>query len=124
MDDLNHLKRGGRVSAATALFGTMLSIKPVMHTSPEGKLIPRGKARGMKAALTELVKTMDKLAIRPIREPVFICHADCQDSVDYVKGLLSERFGITDVRADYIGPVIGSHTGCGTLGLFFMGTER
>ena len=124
VDDLNHLKRGGRVSAATALFGTMLSIKPVMHTSPEGKLIPRGKARGMKAALTELVNTMDKLAIRPIREPVFICHADCQDSVDYVKGLLSERFGITDVRADYIGPVIGSHTGCGTLGLFFMGTER
>ena len=124
VDDLMYLKRGGRVSAATALFGTMLSIKPVMHTSPEGKLIPRGKARGMKAALTELVNTMDKLAIRPIREPVFICHADCQDSVDYVKGLLSERFGITDVRADYIGPVIGSHTGCGTLGLFFMGTER
>ena len=83
-----------------------------------------GKARGMKAALTELVNTMDKLAIRPIREPVFICHADCQDSVDYVKGLLYERFGVTDVRADYIGPVIGSHTGCGTLGLFFMGTER
>ena len=124
VDDLNHLKRGGRVSAATALFGTMLSIKPVMYTSPEGKLIPMGKARGMKAALTELVNTMDKLAIRPIREPVFICHADCQDSVDYVKGLLYERFGVTDVRADYIGPVIGSHTGCGTLGLFFMGTER
>ena len=102
----------------------MLSIKPVMYTSPEGKLIPMGKARGMKAALTELVNTMDKLAIRPIREPVFICHADCPDSVDYVKGLLYERFGITDVRADYIGPVIGSHTGCGTLGLFFMGTER
>ena len=124
VDDLNHLKRGGRVSAATALFGTMLSIKPVMYTSPEGKLIPMGKARGMKAALTELVNTMDKLAIRPIREPVFICHADCQDSVDYVKGLLYERFGVKDVRADYIGPVIGSHTGCGTLGLFFMGTER
>ena len=124
MDDLNHLKRGGRVSAATALFGTMLSIKPVMYTSPEGKLIPMGKARGMKAALTELVNRMDKLAIRPIAEPVFICHADCQDSVDFVKGLLKERFGITDVRADYIGPVIGSHTGCGTLGLFFLGTER
>ena len=124
VDDLMYLKRGGRISAATALFGTMLSIKPVMYTSPEGKLIPMGKARGMKAALTELVNTMDKLAIRPIREPVFICHADCPDSVDYVKGLLYERFGITDVRADYIGPVIGSHTGCGTLGLFFMGTER
>lgn len=124
VDDLNHLKRGGRISATAALFGTMLSIKPVMYTSPEGKLIPMGKARGMKAALTELVNTMDKLAIRPIREPVFICHADCQDSVDYVKGLLYERFGVTDVRADYIGPVIGSHTGCGTLGLFFMGTER
>ena len=124
VDDLNYLKMGGRLSAGAAFFGSMLSIKPVMYTSPEGKLIPMGKARGMKAALTELVNTMDKLAIRPIREPVFICHADCPDSVDYVKGLLYERFGITDVRADYIGPVIGSHTGCGTLGLFFMGTER
>ena len=124
VNDLMYLKRGGRINAATAIMGTMLSIKPVMYTSPEGKLIPMGKARGMKAALTELVNTMDKLAIRPIREPVFICHADCPDSVDYVKGLLYERFGITDVRADYIGPVIGSHTGCGTLGLFFLGTER
>ena len=124
VEDLMFLKRGGRVSGAAAVAGTLLGIKPVLHVDSEGKLIPMGKARGMKAALTELVNTMDKLAIRPIREPVFICHADCPDSVDYVKGLLYERFGITDVRADYIGPVIGSHTGCGTLGLFFMGTER
>ena len=55
---------------------------------------------------------------------MFICHANCPDSVEFVEGLLKERFGVTDVRTDFIGPVIGSHTGCGTLGLFFVGTQR
>ena len=123
--DLNHLRRGGRLNATSAIVGTVLAIKPVMHTDSEGKLTPVGKARGMKQALTELVNRMDQLGIRPLEEQtVFICHADAWDSVDFVKGLLKERFGVTDVRADFIGPVIGSHTGAGTLGLFFFGTER
>ena len=123
--DLNHLRRGGRLNATSAVIGTVLAIKPVMHTDSEGKLTPVGKARGMKQALTELVNKMDELGTRPLKEQtVFICHADAPDSVDYVKGLLKERFGVTDVRADYIGPVIGSHTGAGTLGLFFFGSER
>ena len=68
---------------------------------------------------------MDELGTRPLSEQtVFICHADAQDSVDYVVSLLKERFGVTDVRANFIGPVIGSHTGAGTLGLFFFGSER
>ena len=123
--DLNHLKRGGRVSAATAAVGTMLGIKPVMHMDDEGKLTAVGKARGMKAALTELVDTMEKLAVKPIAsQPVFLCHANCPEYADFVRELLHERFGITDVRSDFIGPVIGAHTGCGTLGLFFMGEKR
>lgn len=123
--DLNHLKRGGRVSTATAALGTMLGIKPVMHMDDGGHLVAMSKARGMKAALTELVNTMEKLAVKPVeKQTVFICHANCPDSVDFVKHLLSERFGITDVRADFIGPVIGAHVGCGTLGLFFMGEQR
>ena len=125
VDDLNHLKRGGRVSASAAFVGTMLGIKPVMHTDSEGRLIPMGKARGTKAALTALVDKVAELGIEPEKsQPMFICHANCPDSVAFVKALLKERFGVTDVRADFIGPVIGSHTGCGTLGLFFVGVKR
>ena len=123
--DLNHLKRGGRVSATTAAVGTMLGIKPVMHMDDEGRLTAAGKARGMKAALTELVDTMERLGTRPLAEQtVFLCHANCPDHVEFVRELLRERFGVTDVRADFIGPVIGAHVGCGTLGLFFMGEKR
>ena len=125
VDDLNHLKRGGRVSATAALVGTMLGIKLVMHTDSEGRLTPVSKARGSKAALRTLVDKMEELGIEPEKnQPVFICHANCPDYVEYVKVLLKERFNVTDVRADFIGPVIGAHTGCGTLGLFFVGTER
>ena len=125
VDDLNHLKRGGRVSATAALVCTMLGIKPVMHTDSEGRLTPVSKARGSKAALRALVDKMEELGIEPEKnQPIFICHANCPDYVEYVKVLLKERFNVTDVRADFIGPVIGAHTGCGTLGLFFVGTER
>lgn len=125
VDDLNHLKRGGRVSATAALVGTMLGIKPVMHTDSEGRLTPVSKARGSKAALRALVDKMEELGIEPEKnQPIFICHANCLDYVEYVKVLLKARFNVTDVRADFIGPVIGAHTGCGTLGLFFVGTER
>ena len=123
--DLKHLRRGGRLNATSAIVGTVLSIKPVMHCDADGKLTPVSKTRGMKQALTELVNKMDELGTRPLTEQtVFICHADAPESVAYVKELLNERFGITDVRDDYIGPVIGSHTGAGTLGLFFFGRER
>ena len=125
VDDLNHLKRGGRVSATAALVGTVLGIKPVMHTDSEGRLIPMSKERGTKAALRALVDQVEALGVEPDKnQPMFICHANCPDSVDYVRELLRERFGVTDVRADFIGPVIGAHTGCGTLGLFFVGTQR
>ena len=125
VDDLNHLKRGGRVSSTAALVGTMLGIKPVMHTDSEGRLTPVSKARGTKAALRALVDKVGEIGVEPAKnQPMLICHANCPESVEYVKGLLKERFGVTDVRDDFIGPVIGAHTGCGTLGLFFVGTER
>ena len=125
VDDLNHLKRGGRVSSTAALVGTMLGIKPVMHTDSEGRLTPVSKARGTKAALRALVDKVGEIGVEPAKnQPMLICHANCPESVEYVKGLLKERFGVTDVRDEFIGPVIGAHTGCGTLGLFFVGTER
>ena len=125
VDDLKHLRRGGRLNATSAIVGTVLAIKPVMHCDAEGKLTPVSKTRGMKQALTGLVNKMDELGERPLEgQTVFICHADAPDSVAFVQKLLRERFGVTDTRVGYIGPVIGSHTGAGTLGLFFFGEKR
>ena len=125
VDDLNHLRRGGRLNATSAIVGTVLAIKPVMHCDKDGKLTPVSKARGMKQALTELVNKLEELGDRPLQDQtVFICHADAPESVEFVKKMLLERFHIADVHVGYIGPVIGSHTGAGTLGLFFFGSER
>lgn len=124
VDDLNHLKRGGRISAATALFGTMLSIKPVMHMDNEGHLIPVSKARGRKAALMALVDQMERLAVDSAGQTVFISHGDCHDDAKLVADEVTRRFGVTDIRINYVGPVIGSHTGGGVVALFFVGTER
>ena len=124
VDDLNHLKRGGRISAATALFGTMLSIKPVMHVDDGGHLTPVSKARGRKASLLALVDQMEKNAVDPAHGPVFISHGDCQADAEYAAELMRTRLGVKDILINYVGPVIGSHSGPGTLAIFFLGTER
>ena len=124
VDDLNYLKKGGRVSAATALVGTMLSIKPIMHTSDEGKLTVVGKARGRKSSLNTLIDTVGRLGINLQDQVMFICQADCQAEAETVAAQLKQRYGVKEVYINYIGPVIGSHTGPNTMGLFFVGTER
>ena len=124
VDDLNHLKRGGRVSAATALFGTMLTIKPIIHVDNEGHLINVGKARGRKASLMTLADEMAKTAINPAEQTVFISHGDCIDDVNTLADELRNRLGVKEVVINYIGPVIGSHTGAGVVALFFVGEHR
>ena len=124
VDDLNYLKKGGRVSAATAFVGTMLSIKPIMHTSDEGKLTVVGKARGRKSSLNTLIDTVGRLGINLQDQVMFICQADCQAEAETVAAQLKQRYGVKEVYINYIGPVIGSHTGPNTMGLFFVGTER
>ena len=124
VDDLNFLKRGGRVSATTALLGTMLSIKPIMHTSDEGKLVPVSKARGRKAAIAALLDKIETLGIHPEKQTMFICHADCEEDAKAVAQTIQDRFGTPTVHINYIGPVIGSHTGPNTMGIFFVGTQR
>ena len=124
VDDLNFLKRGGRVSATTALLGTMLSIKPIMHTSDEGKLVPVSKARGRKAAIAALLDKIEALGIHPEKQTMFICHADCEEDAKAVAQTIQARFGTPTVHINYIGPVIGSHTGPNTMGIFFVGTQR
>ena len=124
VDDLMYLKRGGRISAATALVGTMLQIKPVLHVDSEGHLISVAKARGRKASIEALAKKMEELALPGENDTVFICHGDCVEDAQYLEKLVKERFGVKNVLIYYVGAVIGSHSGPGTLALFFMGEHR
>ena len=123
VDDLQHLKRGGRIGGTTARLGTMLNIKPVMNMDNEGKLAAVSKARGRAAALRALVDKMGEQAIEPERQTVFIAHADCYDDAHKVAEMVHERFGSKSL-INYIGPVIGAHAGPGTVALFFVGKER
>ncbi|WP_444658823.1 DegV family protein [Caproiciproducens sp. R2] len=124
VEDLNHLKRGGRISATTALIGTMLNIKPVLHVDDEGHLVNVGKARGRRASLTALIDHMEETAIDPASQVVFISHGDSQEDADYVAEQVKSRFGVKTVVTNYVGPVIGAHSGPGTIALFFLGTHR
>ena len=124
VNDLMFLKRGGRVSAATAIVGSALAIKPVMHVDDEGHLIKTGVARGRKASIRALVAEMEKLAIDPAGQHVFISHGDCEDEAKYMAELIREKFGVKDFTINYVGPVIGAHSGPGTLALFFLGKNR
>ena len=124
VDDLMYLKRGGRVSAATALVGTMLKIKPVLHVDNEGHLISVSKTRGRKASIEALAAKMGELGIPGANDTVFICHGDCQADADYLAHLVKERYGVKNVFTYYVGAVIGSHSGPGTLALFFLGEHR
>lgn len=124
VDDLMHLKRGGRVSAATAVMGTMLQIKPVMHMDDEGHLINMAKARGRRASLDALVDKAGELGTDLSEQTIFISHADCLPDAQYVGEKMKEKYGVKDVVYNFIGPVIGSHTGCGCVALFFTGEHR
>lgn len=124
VDDLNHLRRGGRISATTAIVGTMLNIKPVLHVDQEGHLIKMGTVRGRQAALKALVDHMEKTVTEARGQLIFISHGDCEEDARYVADLVKERFGVRDFIIHFIGPVIGAHAGPGTVALFFLGTER
>lgn len=125
VDDLMFLLRGGRVSKVSAYMGTMLNIKPVMHVDDEGRLIPMEKVRGRKKALQALVKHMEDSAWKPVADqPVFITHGDCIEDVEYVSDLIREKFGDVKITVNYVDPVIGAHSGPGTLALFFLADQR
>ena len=124
VDDLMYLKRGGRVSAATALVGTMMQIKPVMHVDNEGHLTKLGTARGRKASINTLVKKMEETAIPGTEEIAFICHGDCIEDAEYLAQQIKEKLGVKEVLIYYTGAVIGSHSGPGTLALFHLGEHR
>ena len=125
VDDLMFLFRGGRVSKTAAWAGTMLNIKPVMHVDDEGHLIPLEKVRGRKKSLNALVDHMEKSAVQPIdQQMVFITHGDCLEEAEYVAEQVKELFGVKEVVINYVDPVIGAHSGPGTMALFFLADKR
>ena len=128
VDDLFHLYRGGRVSKTSAVIGTVAGIKPVLHVDHEGHLIPIMKKRGRKKALNCLVDYMEEKQGRFLEENkegiVLISHSDALEDAEYVRDEIKKRFGVKNFMINMIGPVIGSHTGTGTVALFFMGESR
>ncbi len=124
VNDLYHLHRGGRVSRTTAVVGTLMNIKPILHVDDQGHLVAVGKARGRKAAIRELVNRMEWQMEGFDNPEVFISHGDCLEDAEALKSLVVERFHIEDVLISPIGPTIGTHSGPGTLALFFLGSPR
>lgn len=124
VDDLHFLRRGGRISAATAVAGTMLQIKPVMHMDDEGHLTSVSKARGRRASIQAMAAKIGESAYDPAQQTMFICHGDCLEDAEYLKALIMEKYHVPEVCINYTGPVIGSHSGPGTLALFFLGKQR
>lgn len=124
VDDLHHLKRGGRVSPATAVVGTMLNIKPVLHVDDDGHLIPMEKVRGRRQSLEALVRHMKETVENPQEQTIFISHGDCPQDAEYVASRIRETMTVKDIRIHTIGPVIGTHSGPGTVALFFLGSHR
>ncbi len=124
VDDLVYLKRGGRISPTVALVGSMLGIKPILHMDDEGHLISRGKVRGRKAAIEALADKYGELKKKDAPKKVFLCHADCIADANLLTKMLGEKYKVdVDYIAD-IGPVIGAHSGPGTLAIFFIGENR
>ena len=124
VDDLEYLKRGGRVSPAVAFVGGVLGIKPVLHVDNEGHLVNVSKARGRKAALKAIVEKYGELAQDASNGTIFISHADCMDDVNQVKQMFNDKYGAKVELVTDIGPVIGAHAGPGTIALFYIGKER
>ncbi len=122
VDDLSHLKRGGRISATTALVGTMLNIKPIIFVDNDGHLINTAKVRGRKAAMEYLAGKLEDTCTD--KEMVFIAHGDCPEDAAALEDILRQKHGVKNVITGYVGPVIGAHTGPGVLVIFFLGSHR
>ena len=124
VDDLKYLKRGGRISAAKALMGTMLNIKPVLHVDEEGHLVSVTTVRGRKGSIRAMVEQMQQLALPGENDFVTICHGDCYEEAESLAQTLKEQLGVKEVFIGYTGAVIGAHSGPGTLAVFFLGQHR
>jgi DegV family protein with EDD domain len=124
VDDLHHLHRGGRVSKASAVVGSMVKIKPILIVNDEGKLVVEAKERGRKKSINTIVNMAIERMGEADKEIAFVTHGDCLEEAEYLAELLKEKAGVKEVLINNIGTVIGSHTGPGVLAVFHMGNKR
>lgn len=124
VDDLMFLLRGGRVSAVSAYLGTLIKIKPVLHVDKEGHLIPRAKVQGRRKSLRALADKVKENIVHPEDQVVFISHGDCESEAQALADMIRAEVPVQDVRLSYIGPIIGAHSGPGTVAVFFLGDAR
>lgn len=124
VDDLEHLRRGGRLSGAAAFIGSILSIKPILHVDSEGRLVPVSKVKGRKKSLKSLLEKMQETAVNPEQQTIFISHGDAPEDANYLADMVRDQLGVKNILINHIGPVIGSHSGPGTVALFFFATQR
>lgn len=124
VEDLFHLKRGGRVSATAAVVGTLLDVKPVLHVDSEGRLTPVTKAKGRKKSIRMLVDKLQELAVNIEDQVIAICHSDCIEDAQFLAGLIKERVTVKDIIINSIGVAIGAHSGPGTIAVFFLADKR
>ncbi|MGI6768528.1 MAG: DegV family protein [Bacilli bacterium] len=124
VNDLNHLRRGGRLALIPALLGTILRVKPLLHVSPEGKLTVEGKARGRQSAIDRLFERMVNTIENSEEQTIYISHGDCIEDAEYLKNKIIAALPVKEILINYIGPVVGSHSGPGTLAVFFLGNDR
>lgn len=124
VDDLMFLKRGGRLSAASAYLGTLIKIKPILHVDKEGHLIPREKVQGRKKSVRALAEKVKAFIVNPEGQTIFISHGDCAEEAEALADMIRKETGVTDIRLSFIGPIVGAHSGPGTLAVFFLGQGR
>lgn len=124
VEDLNHLKRGGRLSGTSAFIGTVLDIKPVLHVDDEGRLVPVTKVKGRKKSIRKMLEMMEERAVDIENQVVFISHGDSVEDAKRLEELILQKHKVKKIVTNYIGPVIGTHSGPGTLALFFLGDKR
>ena len=124
VDDLFFLKRGGRVSAATAVVGSLLAIKPILHVDNDGHLINVGKVRGRRQSIEELFHRMENSIVDPEGQAVFISHGDCPEEAQHLADMIKAKWNVGRMIISEVGPVIGAHSGPGTMALFYLGNER
>lgn len=124
LDDLFFLKRGGRLSGTSAIVGSLMNIKPLMHVANDGKLYVTGKARGRKAAMKHLVDSVGEKGVDLENQVIFMVHGDCEDEARIIGEEVKKRYNVKDVIYNCLDPVIVSHSGPGTLAIFFLGNER
>ena len=124
VNDLNHLKKGGRVSGAAAFIGTMLNIKPILHVDDEGRLIPVSKVKGRKKSIQALYEKLQETIVNPEEQTIFISHGDAPEDAQALANLIRADYKVKDIVINNVGPVIGAHSGPGTLALFFLADRR